>query len=157
MVCVQTTAYALSASSIEIVKHINGEWKKERSVPLNPHGDPVYPCATITVTTAAISLCKNEKQVLWYTLSGELLQAVTVREHEPATGSTMLCAVDADGRMLLSVGRQLVLQRGDHSEVIKVDGVHEIEDAAFEDEDTLWIFKCANWEKGQCKLYKYGI
>ena len=90
------------------------DWAILRSVRLDLNGSSVNRSATMTITQNVIYFSNCNNKVLRFNMAGNFLQSLTVGDHESANEDRFICAVDADGRMLLAVGGQLVLQHIDH-------------------------------------------
>ena len=177
--------YALSKTGcVEVYQQVNSVWKQMRSVKLELKGAIVTPAATMTAMHNSIHFFNRDGKILQFSFAGELLQTVTVDEQEPVTdfenkpeslkedgqnaseqvtlhedeaADDYLCAVDADGRMLLIVGIDLVLQHNDQSDVFKLDGITEFKDIVFADQYTFWIINVISHNDGKWRLVKYNI
>ena len=162
-----STVYAFSMlGHIDSFRQHGNEWKRLKSVHIYPgRGDEVvHTSATIAVTLrdtearSSIYLCNQGNEVRQLSVRGKPLRVVPVNRLETVQDNLCLCAVDAAGRMVLSIGGQLVLQHNDQSQVVKLEGVTvACQDIGFEDEHTFWVLCSINAKLGVYKLVKYTI
>ena len=140
---------------VEIIRKAADEWTVTKTIAL-PVGE-IHVSATMVITPSCVYVCNQTNAVHQYSFNGALLQPVTVNEHQPAHEDRLICAVDVDGRMALSVGTQMVIQHNDDSRVFKLEGVKAFLDIAFEGINTLWVLEDISVEKGQTRLVKYEL
>ena len=151
--------YALNDAKkqVEIVSKENNTWQVASTVRL-PVRKIVQSSATLVMTPRMINVCNYNDAVLQYSFDGALLHTVTVNTHQSAAKDRFICAADVDGRMALSVGKQLVIQHNDDSRVIKLEGgVTQFQDIVFEDQHTFWILDCISRNQGKYRIVKYNI
>ena len=151
------TIYALNVTKqcFEIIRKAANEWTVTKTIALQI--EVIHVSATMVVTPSSVYICNHNNNVYQYSFNGELLQTVTIIEHQLANFARMICAVDVDGRMALKAGDQLVIQHRHGSRVVKLEGVNDFYDIVFEDQHSVWILNIVNIKKGRYDLLKLVV
>ena len=151
------TLYAVNVvkKQVEILRKPAIAWQVTGTIDMSV--DYIHTSATLVMTSSMVNVCNQKSEVRQYSFDGTLVQTVLIDEHQPASSSRRVCAVDVDGRMVLSVGRQLVIQHNNDSRVVKLKGVTNFYDIVFADQYTFWILQCISISQGKYKIIKYNI
>ena len=151
-------SYPLQLPKIEILFREREAGARAREI--QPPLKTLDSCATMVLTSQCISVCSVSDEIHQFSLDGQLLREFKVKDVDGArTGSCLICAVDADDSVAMSVGTQLSLQQpnGQHGVVVELAGATCVSDMVFHSRNAFWILDLTNENDSTYSLIKYVI